>query len=203
MEKRIIVAVTGASGAVYSRRLLEVLAAAGADIHLVISPYGRRLLADELGIKEPTPESLVGSTLASAITMHSYSDVGDSLASGSFLTRGMIICPCTSNTLGEVASGLGSNLIARAAAVHLKEARKLILVPREMPISQIDIQNMLRISQAGGVICPAAPGFYMLPKSIGDLVDFVAGKLCDLLDIPHNLPTRWNPKSHPAAERKP
>lgn len=195
MSKRIVVAVTGASGAAYAQRLLECLATANVDVHLVLSPYGHRLIADELRIAEPTPEALVGPALAKAIRVHSYRDVGDLLASGSFITSGMVICPCSSNTLGEVAAGLGSNLISRAAAVHLKEGRKLILVPREMPISQIEIRNMLRISEAGGVICPASPGFYMLPSRVEDLVDFVVGKLCDLLDVPHALNTRWNPDS--------
>src|SRR5262249_34968632 len=113
------------------------------------------------------------------------------LASGSFLTDGMIICPCSSNTLGDVASGTGANLISRSAAVHLKETRRLIIVPREMPMSQIEIANMLRISQAGGILCPASPGFYMLPKSVDDLVDFVVGKLCDLVGVTHSLHTRW------------
>ena len=193
MSKRIVVAVTGASGAAYARRLLECLAVAEVDVHLVISPYGRRLIADELNIAEPRPEDLVRPALAKAITIHSYRDVGDQLASGSFITDGMVICPCSSNTLGEVAAGLGSNLISRAAAVHLKEARKLILVPRETPLSQIEIRNMLRISEAGGIICPASPGFYLSPSRVEDLVDFVAGKLCDLLDVPHSLNTRWDP----------
>lgn len=199
MKKRIVVAITGASGAVYARRLLQCLAGAGTDIHLVISPYGRRLLKDELGIVTPTPESLVGPEAAHAITVHAYGDVGAPLASGSFLTDAMIVCPCSSNTLGEIAAGTGSNLISRAAAVHLKEARRLILVPREMPLSQIEIGNMLRLSRSGAILCPASPGYYMLPRRIEDLVDFVAGKLCDLVGVPHSLHTRWQP-SHGALE---
>ncbi len=190
-QKRIVVAVTGASGAIYAKRLLECLARGGANVHAILSPYGRRLLADELEIIDPTPEKLVGPDLAECIEIHPYKDVGDRLASGSFLTHGMIVCPCSSNTLGQIAAGMGDNLITRAAAVHLKEGRRLIVVPREMPISQIEIRNMLRISRAGGTVCPAAPGFYMLPKSIDDLADFVAGKLCDLLGVPHELNTRW------------
>lgn len=201
MNKRIIVAVTGASGAVYARRLLQVLAAGGAEIHWVITPHGRQLFADELGIDNPTPERLVGMDAARSITVHAYRDVGAPLASGSFLTDGMIICPCSSNTLGDIASGTGANLVSRAAAVHLKEARRLIVVPREMPVSQIEIGNMLRISQAGGIICPASPGFYMLPKSVDDLVDFVVGKLCDLVGVRHALNTRWSPKDRPVAQQ--
>lgn len=194
-RKQIVVAVTGASGAVYPRRLLQVLVAGGADVHLVISPYGRQLFADELDITNPTPEVLVGPDAARSIQVYAHKDVGAKLASGSFLTDGMIVCPCSSNTLGDISSGTGGNLITRAAAVHLKEARRLIIVAREMPTSQIELENMLRISRAGGIVCPASPGFYMRPQSIDDLVDFVVGKLCDLLGVPHQLRTRWNPPS--------
>jgi len=192
-RKRIVVAVTGASGAAYARRLLECLAEAGAETHLILSPWGRRLFADELAIARPAPAALVGPGLARAITLHRYKDVGSKLASGSFLTDAMIVCPCSSNTLGEIAAGTGANLISRAAAVHLKEARRLILVPREMPLSQIEIANMLRVSRAGGIICPASPGYYMLPRSVEDLIDFVVGKLLDLVGIDHALRTRWEP----------
>ena len=193
MGKTLVVAITGASGALYARRLLQCLARDGSDIHLVISPYGKRLLADELGITDPSPRSLVGPELERAITSYPYQDVGSRLASGSFLTDGMIVCPCSNNTLGEIAAGLGGNLISRAAAVHLKESRRLVLAPREMPLSQIDIQNMLTVSQAGGIICPASPGLYMQPRTVDDLVDFVVGKLCDLLGAQHPLNTRWRP----------
>jgi 4-hydroxy-3-polyprenylbenzoate decarboxylase len=190
-RKRFVVAITGASGAAYAQRLLQCLVAAGAEVHLAVSPNGRRLLAEELGIDRVVPQKLVETAPAGAIVLHSYRDVGAPIASGSFITDGMVICPCSSNTLGQVASGIGSNLIARAAAVHLKEARRLVLVTREMPVSQIDIANMLRVSQAGGIICPASPGFYMRPRTVGDIVDFVAGKVCDLLGAAHAMNTRW------------
>ena len=193
MTKRVIVAVTGASGAVYARSLLKCLADAAIDTHLIISPHGRELISDELGIVQPTPESLVGRERAGTITYHDYEDVGALPASGSFLTDGMIICPCSSNTLAEVAAGIASNLITRAAAVHLKEGRRLVLLTREMPVSRIEILNMLRVSQAGGVICPASPGYYLQPATIDDLVSFVVGRLCDLLNVDHALPTRWDP----------
>lgn len=193
MSKQIVLAVTGASGAIYATWLLNVLAASGAQVHVVISPYGRRLLAEELGIRECTPVTLAGAVHAARVTLHDYRDVGSKLASGSFLTDGMVICPCSGNTLADVASGSGSNLISRAAAVHLKEMRRLILVPREMPLSIIEMENMLRIARAGGVICPASPGFYMLPKSLEELADFVVGKLCDLLGVEHSLRTRYKP----------
>jgi 4-hydroxy-3-polyprenylbenzoate decarboxylase len=191
--KRIVVAITGASGAVYARRLLECLARAETEVHLIITPHGRQLFLDELDLRDPTPSALVGDRLAARITHYGYRDVGARIASGSFLTDAMIICPCSSNTLGDVASGTGANLVSRAAAVHLKEVRKLILVTREMPVSQIELSNMLRVSQAGGLICPASPGFYMRPQSVEDLVDFVVGKLLDLVGVPHDLRTRWKP----------
>lgn len=191
--KRIVLAVTGASGAPYARRLMQCLARGGAEVHFIVSPHGRQLFADEMGIAQPTPEALVGRELADRFVSYSYRDIGARIASGSFLTDAMIICPCSSNTLGDVASGTGANLISRAAAVHLKESRRLILVPREMPVSQIELENMLRISRAGGILCPACPGFYMLPQTVQDVVDFVVGKLCDLVGVPHTLNTRWDP----------
>ena len=120
-----------------------------------------------------------------------FGNLSSRLASGSFLTGGMVVCPCSSNSLGAIASGVAGNLITRAAQVTLKEGRRLILVHREMPVTQIDIRNMLRVSQAGGIICPAAPGFYMRPRTVDDLVDFVVGKVLDLLGVDHTLDTRW------------
>lgn len=192
MAKRIVVAITGASGAVYAGRLLQCLAEAEAEIHLIVSPHGCQLIAEELGIARPSAEALVGPRLAGAITTHAYEDVGALPASGSFLTDAMIICPCSGNTLGEVAAGTAANLVSRAAAIHLKESRRLVLLIREMPLSQIEIRNMQQVSQAGGIICPASPGFYLHPKGIPDLVDFVVGKLCDLVGVPHSLATRWS-----------
>lgn len=188
--KEIIVAVTGASGGAYALRVLDCLAAAGVRIHFVASPMGRRLLADECAVRDLDAPSLLGRDY-SDLTVYSYRDVGSRLASGSFRTDGMVICPCTSNTLGAVASGTGDNLIVRAAHVTLKEARRLVLVHREMPLGAIDLENMLRLNRAGAIICPAAPGFYLHPKSVNDLVDFVAGKVLDLLGVEHDLQIRW------------
>lgn len=197
--KQIVLAITGASGALYAQRLAQCVVEADAHLHLVMSPLGRRLLFDELGLRKPTIAALVGRPASNA-TLYSYRDVGAKIASGSFLTHGMAICPCSSSTLGAVASGLGDNLIHRAAAVTLKESRRLIIVSREMPLSQIEIANMLRLSQAGAILCPACPGFYLLPKTVGDLVDFVVGKVLDLLGLPHALNTRWEPGKTPAAD---
>ncbi len=190
VPKRIIVAVTGASGAVYAQRLVSCLVDAGAEVHLIVSKWGARLLKDELGVTGADAESPLGRA-SDRLIVHAYQDVGDSLASGSFLVDGMIICPCSSHTLGEIASGVGDALIARAAAVSLKESRRLVLVPREMPLSPIDLRNMLRLSKAGAIVCPANPGFYMHPETIADLVDFVVGKILDLVGVPHELNTRW------------
>src|SRR5437773_4566257 len=144
----IVTAITGASGALYAQRFIQGLVAAGVCVHLVVSPLGRRLLHDELGMETPDPTALAG-TSAHTITLYNYNDVGSKIASGSFLHDGMVIVPCSSNTLAEVAHGLGGNLISRAAAVTLKERRKLIVVHREMPLSPIDVGNYKTLSDAG------------------------------------------------------
>lgn len=189
-RKKIVVGVTGASGAPYARRLIQCLVDADTDVHLIVSRWGKRLFLDELGISRIDAESLTGCQ-TDRLIVHAFDNVGDELASGSYLTDGMIICPCSSHTLGELASGMGDSLLARAAAVTIKEARRLIIVPREMPASQIDLRNMLTLSEAGVIICPANPGFYMVPKTVDDLVDFVVGKILDLAGVPHRLNTRW------------
>lgn len=189
-SKTIVVGVTGASGAAYARRLIECLCTAGTDVHLVVTPHGERLLGDELALTEVSGQSLLGRKCGQ-LTLHSYRNVGATLASGSFHTDGMIVCPCSSNTLASIAAGLAGNLLDRAAAVTLKEGRRLIVVPREMPMSRIDLLNALRLNEAGAIICPASPGFYTLPETIDDLIDFVVGKLLDLLEVPHELDTRW------------
>jgi flavin prenyltransferase len=189
----IVVAITGASGAQYAQRFIQGLVAAGVNVHLVVSPLGRRLLHDELGMETPDPAALAGATQHS-ITLYNYNDVGSKLASGSFLHNGMAIVPCSSNTLAEVAHGIGDSLISRAAAVTLKERRRLVIAHREMPLSPIDVNNYKILTDAGAIIAPANPGFYLNPTSVGDLVDFVAGKLLDLMGVPHALETRWDPK---------
>src|SRR6266700_7093142 len=189
----IVTAITGASGAAYAQRFLQGLVAAGVQAHLVISPLGRRLLHDELGMETVDVDALAG-TKTHSVTLYNYNDVGSKLASGSFLHDGMVIVPCSSNTLAEVAHGIGDNLIARAAAVTLKERRKLILVHREMPLSPIDVNNYKILSDAGVILCPANPGFYLNPTTVGEIVDFVAGKLLDLIGVPHTFETRWDPK---------
>jgi 4-hydroxy-3-polyprenylbenzoate decarboxylase len=190
----IVTAITGASGALYAQRFIQGLVTAGVNVHLVVSPLGRRLLHDELGMETVDLPALAGTTDHS-VTLYNYNDVGSKLASGSFLHDGMVIVPCSSNTLAEVAHGLGGNLISRAAAVTLKERRKLILVHREMPLSPVDVNNYKALSDAGVILAPANPGFYLNPTTVGEVVDFVAGKLLDLLGVPHALDTRWDPKN--------
>lgn len=190
MNSRIVVGVTGASGAAYARRLIEVAAAAGVEIHLTVSSLGRRLLFDELGVKRIDPDELTGGR-GSLVTVYNDNDVGAAIASGSFRHDGMVVVPCSANTLGAIAAGLGDNLVRRAAAVALKERRRLVLGYREMPASHVDVCNMQRLSEAGAVIAPLAPGFYLGPKSIEDLVDFMAARLLDLLGVEHKLGQRW------------
>jgi 4-hydroxy-3-polyprenylbenzoate decarboxylase len=189
----IVTAISGASGALYAQRFIHGLVAAGVNVHLVVSPWGKRLLRDELGMETLDVDSLAG-TKPHTVTLYNYNDVGSKLASGSFLHDGMVIVPCSSNTLAEVAHGIGDNLIARAAAVTLKERRKLILVHREMPLSPIDVNNYKTLSDAGVILCPANPGYYLNPTTVGEVVDFVAGKLLDLVGVPHTMSTRWDPQ---------
>lgn len=190
-DRQIVVGITGASGGPYALRLLDGLESAGVHVHLVVSPHGRQLLADECGLKTLSVEGVLKRP-SDRVTLYNFNDVGCRLASGSFLTDGMVICPCSSNTLGAIASGIGDNLVTRAAQVTLKEARRLLIVHREMPLGAIDLENMLKLQRAGAIICPAAPGFYLNPTSVAELVDFVAGRVLDLLGIHHELPVRWD-----------
>lgn len=200
--RKFVVGVSGASGALYATRLLEELLASGAEVHLVATEYGRRLLAEELAVTTldlatlcpALPARLGPEATAAAVGrlfIHPHKDVGAVIASGSFLHDGMVVVPCSSTALGYIATGSGSNLLGRAAMVTLKERRRLILVHRESPLSLIDIRNMEAVTLAGGIIAPANPGFYLGPKVIGDLVDFVVGKCLDLLGVEHALRTRW------------
>ncbi len=187
---RIIIGITGASGAAYARRVMQLLAEADVQIHLTLSTYCKRLLFDDLGLKRLDPDALT-SGRGELVTVYNDNDVGAAIASGSFLHDGMIIVPCSSNTLGAIAAGIGDNLLKRAAAVTLKERRRLILAVRESPASHIDICNMKRLSEAGAILAPLSPGFYLRPQTVDDLVDFMAGKLLDLVNVPHDLDTRW------------
>ncbi|MFW6033329.1 MAG: UbiX family flavin prenyltransferase, partial [Phycisphaeraceae bacterium] len=183
-SRRIVVGISGASGAGYAQRLIELLVAAGIDVHLVVSPLGQRLLHDELGMEGIDLAALAGlAEKPGNLTLHNYRDVGAPIASGSFVHDGMIVIPCSSNSLAAVATGSAQNLMHRAAAVALKERRKLVLVHREMPVSLVEIRNMAAATEAGVIVCPASPGFYMLPEKIEDLVDFVVARGLDLLGV--------------------
>lgn len=218
----VVLALTGASGAIYGVRLLEVLMAAGCHVHVALSSACQRVFEEELGLS-PDPRAcsldqlipasgpnslrlnalrpldragalgrpLVAGGTAGQAVFHGLNDYSAGIASGSFRTAGMVICPCSMGTLAAVAGGLSQNLIHRAADVHLKERRKLILVPRETPLSLIALDNMRRITEAGGVILPAMPGFYHQPQSMIDLVDFVVTRICDQLGIKVSLMQRW------------
>lgn len=198
--KTIVLAVTGASGAIYARQLLLKLLQAGTIVHLVVSKHARTILVRELN----TPDLVELPAIAayhSQLTVHDPDNLGAIIASGSYRTDGMIICPCSINTAAAVAAGRADNLITRAAQVALKEARRLIIAPREMPLSPIDLDNLARLARAGVVVAPACPAFYNGPTSIGDLVDHVVGRLLDLVGIEHDLHTRYTgieqePKRH-------
>lgn len=189
-NREFILAITGASGGRYALRVLDALDRAGIQTHVIVSHWGEQVLRDECEVRELSPAGLLGRSTG-LVRLHGEGDLGSPLASGSYPVAGMVICPCSSRTLAAVASGAGDNLIARAAHVTLKEARRLILVHREMPISGIDLENMLRVQRAGGIICPASPGFYLKPRSVEDLIDFVAARILDLLQVTHQLSGRW------------
>lgn len=209
--KRIIVGITGASGAIYAQRMIGLLLEAGVQTHLVISPLGQRLLHDELGMEGIDLNALAGLSRGDEkpapppdkLILHNYRDVGASIASGSFRHDGMIVIPCTSNTLSCIAHGSAQNLLHRAAHVTLKERRRLVLVHREMPLSLVDIRNMQAVTEAGGIIAPANPGFYMMPQTIDGLIDFVVGRCLDLLNVEHALDVRWSEKMPTHTQAKP
>lgn len=172
---RVVLAITGASGAVYGAAILAALVAAGVRVELVVSPPGQRVARDELGHAWDAAalRERLGRT-ASAVTLHAPDDIGAPIASGSFPTAGMIVAPCSMGSAGRIAAGLSDGLVERAADVHLKERRRLVLVVRETPLSTLHLENLLRLSRAGATVLPAAPGFYAKPAAIDDLVRFVA-----------------------------
>jgi flavin prenyltransferase len=226
MKQNIVVAITGASGATYALRLLEVLSAAGCDVHLTISAAAQTVLKQELDLSvdldDFKPKSLaldmgespkdrklqnirtiagissessnvlaVGTGEPGKLHYYHYRDMSAPIASGSFLTDGMVVCPCSSGTLSAIVYGTSSNLIHRAADVHLKERRKVILVPRETPLSIVMLNNLRLAAEAGAVILPAMPGFYHGVKTVRDLVDFIVARICDQLGIGNTLMHRW------------
>lgn len=196
----LVVAVTGASGSPYGLRLLEVLLRAGKTVHLVLSPAAREVLFHETGRRLPSDgfdaRALFG-PLADALPLerllpHDVRDFRAGIASGSFLTGGMVVCPCSMGTVAAIAHGLSQNLIHRAADVHLKERRKLILVPRETPLHAGQLRNLATCAELGAVVLPAMPAFYTQPQTIADMVDFIVARICDQLAVPHTLAKRWS-----------
>jgi 4-hydroxy-3-polyprenylbenzoate decarboxylase len=183
--RRIVVAITGATGAVYGVRLLQRLGAtAGVESHLVVSDAAALTLHQELGMQRRDVEAL-------AHVVHKNREIGASIASGSFHTDGMVIAPCSMKTLAAVAHGLSDNLIARAADVVLKERRRLVLMVRETPFNLAHLRNMTAVTEMGGIVFPPLPGFYQRPASIDEMVDHSVARVMDLLGIEHELAPRW------------
>jgi len=181
---RLVVGITGASGCIYGKRLLQVLQKKRVETHLVITDRAKRIIEQENG----AVTEYVG------LVSYSYdeSDMDAPIVSGSFATDGMVIVPCSMKTLSSLASGYGNNCLTRAADVTLKERRPLVIVLRETPLSAIHLTNMLKLAQAGAVVLPAMPAFYNRPKTIDDLVNFVVGKILDALRVDHDLYERWD-----------
>jgi 4-hydroxy-3-polyprenylbenzoate decarboxylase len=190
----LVLAMTGASGSPYASRLLQTLCGLGRTVHLAISPSAVQVLREETGLTVTLrcfDPAVFGDLSPGQVVFHDYRDFSAGIASGSFLTGGMVIVPCSMSTLGAIAHGVTTNLITRAADVHLKERRKLIVVPRETPLSLIHLENMLQVTRAGGIVLPAMPGWYHRPRRLDDLVDFIVARVCDQLGIPNRLIARW------------
>ena len=190
----LVVAITGASGAPYAVKLLQSLVEAERRMWLIVSEHGWRLLSTETEISDPS--ALRARFGAKAwdrlVTVFDDGDRGASPASGSARSSGMVVCPCSMGTLSAIAAGSSRSLVERAADVALKERRKLVLVTRETPLSAIHLQNMLRVTRAGAVVLPAAPGFYQRPTAIDDLVSFIVARVLDQLGVEHELAHRWS-----------
>ncbi|HEY0826172.1 MAG TPA: UbiX family flavin prenyltransferase [Ramlibacter sp.] len=191
-NRRIVVAISGASGATYGVRILQALRdAPGHESHLVVSPAGWRNLRHELAMTASDLRPL-------ADHVHEAGDIGAAIASGSFRCAGMVVAPCSMRTLGAVANGLGDNLITRAADVMLKERRRLVLMVRETPLHLGHLRNMVAVTEMGGIVCPPIPAFYLRPQTVQEIVDQAVARVLDLLDVPHTLSARWNGEA-PAA----
>jgi len=196
--RSIAVAVTGASGAIYALRTIAALLETGTQLEIVYSDYGRRLLMDELG-RDAKPDKLIDLLVArygdgvrrGTFVQHNNNDHGAPIASGSHPCDAMVIVPCSMKTLAGVAHGLSRSLIERAADVMLKEKRRLVLVPRETPMSLPELRNMVAAAEAGAMILPAMPAFYQQPKTIDDLADFIAGKILNALGFEQTLFPPW------------
>ncbi|MBN2109912.1 MAG: UbiX family flavin prenyltransferase [Methanosarcinaceae archaeon] len=180
----IVIGISGASGSMYGIRLLEILSNMDVVTHLVITRAARQIIEIETGYSVVEVEDL-------ATHVYSEGEFTSPVASGSYRFAGMVVAPCSMKTLGEIAGGMSDNLLGRAADVCLKERRKLILMPRETPLNQIHLENMLKLERAGAIILPACPGFYSRPKTIDDLVNAMAGRALDLMGIDNEVYSRW------------
>ena len=180
---RVIVGVTGASGAIYGYALIQALAGLGVETHAVYTEMGAKVLEYECGVDL--------AEISRFAKVHSNQDLFAPLASGSYKTDGMVVAPCSMHTLGALANGGGRDLLTRAADVTLKEGRRLVVVPREAPVTAIHLENMLKLSRAGVMILPASPAFYHRPHSLSDIIAFMTGKILDALGIEHDLVPRW------------
>lgn len=185
MSRRLIVGISGATGVVYGVRLLEVLRSTDIETHLVITRPAVRTLRDELDMSVRQVEAL-------ADVVHPVTDIGASIASGSFRTLGMVIAPCSMRTLAAIAAGLGDNLLTRAAEVTLKERRRLVLLVRETPLGLLHLRNMLTVTEAGGIIMPPLPAFYLRPRTIAELIDQTVGRVLGLFGIDNELEREWH-----------
>jgi 4-hydroxy-3-polyprenylbenzoate decarboxylase len=196
--KEIVVGITGASGAIYAGRLLRALLFGGHKVHLVLSKYGRYLLCEELGFR-PDRESLreflarlYGDEVEKGqLCEYNVGNQASAIASGSVAIDGMVVVPCSIKTLSGIAHASASNLIERAADVTLKERRPLVLVVRETPLHLIHLRNMTAVTEAGAIVLPAMPAFYQQPQTFDDLGDFIAGRICSLFGIEHELFAKW------------
>ncbi len=200
----LVLAITGASGAPYGVRLLETMIRAGRTVHLVLSSAATQVLFHETGRRLDLDhfrlEDLLGAQSAAEaapgqVVFHDPRNFAAGIASGSFRTAGMAVCPCSMGTVAAIAHGLSQNLIHRAADVHLKERRKLVLVPRETPLSAIHLRNLATVAEAGAVVLPAMPAFYNKPQTLDDVVNFIVGRVCDQLGVEHALLRRWGEKA--------
>lgn len=190
--KPIVVAISGASGAIYGRRLVESALAAGATIELIVTEPARRVARDELGVD--WSEEDLGRWLGrrrERVRVHDPGDIGATVASGSHPVQGMIVAPCSMGSAGRIAAGLSDGLLERAADVQLKERRPLVLVVRETPLSAIHLENLLRLARAGATILPAAPGFYGRPRAIAELVDFVVERALAAVSVEGARTVQW------------
>ena len=199
--KPFVLAITGASGAIYGLRLLQYLLMQQQPVDLVVSHAALRVMQEENNLLFGNALKLemlehLNLKASAPLTVHSLTDYGASIASGSYKTMGMAVVPCSLGTLGAIANGMTENLIHRAAAVCLKEKRKLMIVMREMPFGHIQLKNMLALSEAGGIVSCASPGFYHQPKTISDQIDFVVGRVLDQFDFDNALFKRWRQEEH-------